>query len=85
MSTKSTKAQADKPTPPGQAKKEDKMETMEVDQRVVPKANPNFVGTVTRANPDGLSGYVHFDLDEEPGQETFYSASELDPAPPENP
>lgn len=72
------KAKADKPPKPA---KEDKMTTMEVKQRVVPKANTSFIGTVTRANPDGKSGYVHFDQDEDPNQETFYDASELDPAP----
>ena len=57
------------------------METLEENQRVVPKANPNFVGTVTRVAYNGQGGFVHFDSDEDPAQETYYSAQELDPAP----
>lgn len=57
------------------------METLTVNQRVVPKANPNFVGTVTRTAYDGTGGFVHFDSDEDPAAEVYYSAGELDPAP----
>lgn len=55
------------------------MESLTVDQRVVAKANPAFHGVVTRIDPNGLGGYVHFDSDEDPSQETYYSAQELDP------
>jgi hypothetical protein len=57
------------------------MDSMSVDQRVIAKANTAFHGVVTRVDPNGLGGYVHFDSDEEPGQETYYSAQELDPEP----
>ena len=57
------------------------METLTVDQRVAVKANPSFVGKVTRVDPGGAGGYVHLDSDEEPNQETYFSAGELDPEP----
>jgi hypothetical protein len=57
------------------------METLTVNQRVVPKANTSFVGTVTRIAYEGTGGFVHFDSDEDPSAETYYSAQELDPAP----
>jgi len=55
------------------------MDTMTQGQRVIAKANPTFHGVVTRVDPNGLGGYVHMDLDEEPGTETYFSAGELDP------
>jgi hypothetical protein len=55
------------------------MTTLKVDDRVVAKSNPAFHGIVTRADVNGAGGYVHFDNDEEPTQETYFSAGELDP------
>lgn len=57
------------------------MDELHEGDRVVPKANPNFHGRVVEAAADGLSGYVHFDSDEEPEERTFYHCSELDPEP----
>jgi len=55
------------------------MDTIRENDRVQPKANPTFKGVVVEAATDGLSGYVHFDSDDEPDKRTFYSAGELDP------
>jgi len=55
------------------------METLNVDDRVVVKANTAFHGVVTRADEGGGGGYVHMDSDEEPTTETYFSAGELDP------
>lgn len=62
------------------------MQEIHVDDRVVAKANPSFLGTVTRVNPGNTSGYVVFDqapspIPLPPPEEVFYQAEELDPAP----
>jgi hypothetical protein len=57
------------------------MDILHVDDRVIAKANPSFHGVVTRIAYEGAGGFVHFDDDEEPGQETYFSAGELDPEP----
>lgn len=58
------------------------MTFLHLGDRVVAKANTDFHGVVVEAAVDGLSGYVHFDSDEDPDARTFYSAGELDPESP---
>ena len=55
------------------------MEILHENDRVVSKANPAFHGVVTRIAYDGAGGFVHFDNAEEPGEEIYFSAGELDP------
>ena len=55
------------------------MQAIELNQRVVLKANSNFRGVVTRTAYEGAAGFVHFDSDEDPNQETYFAADELDP------
>jgi hypothetical protein len=55
------------------------METMAENQRVIVKANPAFHGVVTRVAYEGQGGFVRMDGDEDPTNETYFSAGELDP------
>lgn len=57
------------------------MESMKLKDRVVAKANRQFVGEVIEAAADGQSGYVRFDGEDE--GRVFFHISELDPERPE--
>lgn len=46
--------------------------------RIQSLANPNFKGIVIEISSDGLSGYIHFDSDEEKDSKIFYHVSELE-------
>lgn len=55
------------------------MTTLNVGDRVVVVANTAFHGIVSRVDVTGTGGYVKLDGAEEPAQETYFSAGELDP------
>ncbi len=54
------------------------MKTMKKGNRVQSKANPFFKGIVIESSADFLSGYVHFDSDDNENERTFFHVSELE-------